>query len=213
MSRRVGLMTAAALILIGTPAFAGPPLLCFPFDIGSTQSLPIGTGDWHAVDPRYDASRVVDDTLALLTPATPVIARMETLRRATLYVGKDPARALELLRRLEARAKVSDANAPMAVFDFGYLAETYKQAAFVFGGPNRATKAADAIEGYSLVQKSAAWASDPQIEFALAVMTRGNTRVAAAHSAHLARVVKAAETDATIQANIARQFGAELAQR
>jgi hypothetical protein len=52
---------------------------------------------------------------------------------------------------------------------------------------------------------------DPAIEFALAVMTRGDTRLAGAYRAHLAHAVKAATTDASIQANMSKQFGADLA--
>ena len=36
-------VVAAAAILIATPAFAGPPLLCHPFEIGTARSLPWGS--------------------------------------------------------------------------------------------------------------------------------------------------------------------------
>jgi hypothetical protein len=196
-------MTLAAVLLAARPALAGPPLLCFPFEIGHARSLPVGTGSWHAVDPRYDASRLVDDTLALLTPDAPVIVRMETLRRATLYAAKDSARAAALLDRLQQRAAVRDANVALAVFDFGYLAETYKQAEFLSG---TLLKTAQAVDGYNLVAKAAALGGDPEIQFALAVMTRGDTRVADAHRKHLAQTVVAAKTDALIQANFSKQF-------
>ena len=65
-----GVMVAA--LTTARPALAGPPLLCFPFDIGAARSLPIGQGSWRAIDPRYDVSHLVDDTLALLAPQTPV---------------------------------------------------------------------------------------------------------------------------------------------
>jgi hypothetical protein len=209
MIRRSRLLLAfAAVALVARPALAGPPLLCFPFDIGSTRSLPIGTGGWHAIDPRYDASHVVDDTLALLTPEMPIVARMETLRRATLYAYKDAANGAALLDRLQQRASMSSANAPLAVFDFGYLVETDKQAAYAFGQP---MKGVENIDGYSLVVKAAALRGDPAIEFALAVMTRGNTHVADAHRTHLARAIAAARSDASVQANLPKQFGDELA--
>src|SRR5262245_58090895 len=209
MTRRLHLLLAlTTAVFVARPALAGPPLLCFPFEIGTAKSLPIGTGGWHAVDPRYDASHVVDDALALLTPTTAIVTRMETLRRATLYAAKDKRIAAALLDRLQARAAAPSADAPLAVFDFGYLVETYKQATSIFGEPNAA---AQSIDGYSLVVKAAAMRGDPAIEFALAVMTRGDRRLADAHRTHLARTIAAAKSDATIQANLSSQFGDELA--
>jgi len=210
MSRRFRplLLMMALAVLAARPVFAGPPLLCFPFEIGAARSLPMGAGGWEAIDRSYDTSRLVADTVALLGPATPVIARMETLRRATLYAATDATLAGQLLDRLQQRAAIPSADAPLAVFDFGYLVETYKQAAFMFRAP---VKAAQTIDGYNLVAKAAAMKSDPAMEFALAVMTRGNTRTADAYRTHLARVVKAAATDPAIEANLARHFGNDLA--
>jgi hypothetical protein len=203
-------MTAAIALLGARVAQAGPPLLCFPFEIGQARSLPVGPGGWESIDRRYDATRLVDDTLALLEPTTPVIVRMETLRRATLYAANDPQRAEALLDRLRDRARVSDSNAPLAVFDFGYLAETYKQATHLFGAP---MKAAQSIDGFSMVQKAAALRDDPAITLALAVMTRGNTRLADAHRDYVARVLNAASTDRSIAANVARQLPEDLKSR
>jgi len=197
-------MTAAAALVLAPPAFAGPPLLCFPFDIGTAASLPIGSGGWESIDRSYNAARLVDDTLALLTPNTPVIVRMETLRRATLYAARSPKQAAVLLDRLQQRATIPDVNAPLALFDFGYLVETYKQATHLFGRPNQAVQN---IDGYNLVAKSAAMTEDPGIDFALAVMTRDQTRGAEVYRAHLAKVLKAARSNPAIEMNLARQFG------
>ena len=134
-----------ASLVLAPPAFAGPPLLCFPFDTGGARTLPMGGGGWKVVDASYDVSRLADDTIALLTPATPVLARMETIRRATIYASTHPQVANELLARLEARAAINTATAASAVFDFGYLVETYKQASFMFSSP---VKGLGAIDGY-----------------------------------------------------------------
>lgn len=211
MTRRLCLLLAAttAAVLLARPALAGPPLLCFPFEIGNAKTLPIGTGGWHAVDPRYDSSHLIEDTLAFLTPQTPIVVRMETLRRATLYAAKDRQLADALLTRLQDRATVPDANAALAVFDFGYLAETYKQADFLFGGP---MKTAQGIDGYNLVMKASAMRGDPAMQFALAVITRGNTKTAGAYRTHLAEMIKAAATDPSIQANLSK-FGPDAGQR
>ena len=148
----VAAMTAATFAS-ARPALAGPPLLCFPFEIGAARSLPMGTGGWRATDPKYDVSHLVADTVALLGPETPVIVHMETLRRATVYAASNPAVAEQLLDTLQARAAVPTANAPLAVFDFGYFVETYRQGKFMFTTPIRG---ADRIDGYQLVLKAQA---------------------------------------------------------
>jgi hypothetical protein len=143
----------AAALFAARPALAGPPLLCFPFDIGVARSLPMGTGSWRATDPRYDVAHLVDDTVALLTPDAPIVVRMETLRRATIYAATEPAVADRLLQTLQARAAERTAHAPLAVFDFGYLVETYRQGKFMFSTP---VAALDRIDGYQLVLKAQA---------------------------------------------------------
>lgn len=201
------LLGIAAALAFARPALAGPPLLCFPFEIGAERSLPMRGGTWAEIDPTYNTARLVDDTLALLAPATPVIVRMETLRRAAVYAGKNPALAAPLLDRLRDRAAVADANAPLAVFDFGYLVETYKQGVYAFGAH---MTAAHAVDGYALVEKAAAMTGDPTIEFTLAVMTRDKTRGAEAYRAHLDKVLKAAPQNPAIAANLRKQFGSDI---
>src|SRR5262245_24316077 len=128
---RLSIVAAVALIAISfaRPALAGAPLICFPFDIHGARSLPFGTNGFHDIDRSYDVSRLVDDTLALLAPDTPVIVRMETMRRATLYVESKPAIATALLAKLEERARTATPSAAaLADFDLGYLIETYRQA-------------------------------------------------------------------------------------
>ncbi len=120
-----GLLFAAAL-LAAPIAIAGPPLLCHPFETGNAPSLPWG-GGWN--DPRADynpRARVAADTLALLAPQTPVIARMETLRRAAIYASRDGVALRSLSARLDARiAAAAEPQArTLALFDAGYFAET-----------------------------------------------------------------------------------------
>jgi hypothetical protein len=128
---------ALLAVLVSRPAAAGPPLLCFPFDIGNARSLPMGHGDWRSVDPKYDVSQLVTDTLALLTPGTPVIVRMETLRRATIYAAANPDLAKGLMGALKTRA---DAKVPLAAFDLGYLVEAYMEAETAFRQPMTTAK-------------------------------------------------------------------------
>lgn len=120
---------ALAAVLFSRPALAGPPLLCFPFDIGAARSLPMGHENWRATDPKYDVSRLVPDTLAILTPSAPLMVRMETLRRATVYASSNPKVAAELMSELKKR---SDAKTYFAAFDYGYLVEAYREGESIF---------------------------------------------------------------------------------
>ena len=128
-----GALLAAAL-LFSSAAFAGPPLLCHPFDTGGAASLPWGNG-WNRIDARYDTARLSIDTLRLLAADTPVIARMETLRRAAIYAAADADRLRDLAAKLDAR--IATANTPqaraLALFDAGYFAETLQDIARLQG--------------------------------------------------------------------------------
>ena len=206
---------AVAVIFAATPAFAGPPLLCFPFDIGSAKTLPMGTRGWESVDPSYDASHLVADTLALLTPQTPTIVRMETLRRATVYATKNPKVAAALLDTLEARAGRVDPNAGYAVFDFGYLVETYKQTAWMppaSNGLSDSMARAKSIDGYMLVQKAQTLTSDKSMAFALVAMSVDKTHGIDQLRAHIADARDAAKTDASVRANLANHWPETLGQ-
>jgi hypothetical protein len=164
---------AAALMLIARPALAGPPLLCFPFDIGAAKSLPMGTGNWRATDRSYDLSHLVPDTLALLTPDTPTVVRMETIRRATIYAADRPDLAETLLTKLRDRAKMPTATAGAAVFDFGYLVETYRQAEPMY---KHRIAEISGIDGYALVMKARMLQSDPAMDRAASLIAGTETK-------------------------------------
>src|SRR6266571_2316003 len=96
---------AAAVLCFASIAQAGPPLICHSIEIGQAKSLPWISHGWNlSGGENYDTKNLVKDTLEILKPDTPVLVRMETLRRATLYARKDPVAAKELLARLHARA-------------------------------------------------------------------------------------------------------------
>jgi|SRR5579862_457328 len=121
----------AAVLITAACAWAGPPLICRDFEIGNAKSLPWKNGtDWHGADPKYDVSHLTEDTLALLTPSTPIRVRMETMRRAAIYATQDAGLADEIASRLLARA-VGTADS-LALFDAGYFVETLRQATFVY---------------------------------------------------------------------------------
>lgn len=206
---------AAALLVIVTPAVAGPPLICHAVDIGTASSLPWTSSGWNlSGQETYDVSHLVPDTLALLAPSTPVLVRMETLRRATLYAQKRTAVATELLMRLEARTRENPKDA-LAAFDFGYLAEIYKQANWLQqhtdwlkasgGGETARANVAMKIDGYEWVRKAIALrGSDPQMEFAAALMTTDTAR--SEHDRHLQNAMAGAKADAMLARNLASRF-------
>jgi hypothetical protein len=178
MTRRVRPLlvatVAVATVLLSRPALAGPPLLCFPFDIGSARSLPMGHGNWQQTDSTYDVSHLVPDTLALLTPSAPVIVRMETIRRATIYAAAHPRLATALLDELQARAATPPpAVAALSVFDFGYLVESYKEAKFLFKEP---LTAIDHIDGYQLVLEAHTLQHDAAMQQAARLIVEGHPR-------------------------------------
>jgi len=119
-----GWLTCAAVSV----AFAGPPLICHPHDIGSAKSLPWtndGTNQWDNPDPAYPVRQLSADTLRLLQPDMTVTVRMETLRRAAIYGLRDHAVASELLAALGRRAK--DGQDALASFDYGcFLASLHQ---------------------------------------------------------------------------------------
>src|SRR6266403_1904667 len=104
-SPRFAIVLVAAVLCFASIAQAGPPLICHTIEIGQAKSLPWIGHNWNlSGGENYDTKNLVRDTLDILTPDTPVLVRMETLRRATLYARKDPLAAKELLARLHARA-------------------------------------------------------------------------------------------------------------
>ena len=92
-SRKV-LVCALTMLCFAFLAIAGPPLICHAFEIGQAKSLPWVSHNWNlSGGESYETKNLAQDTLDILTPETPVLVRMETLRRATLYARKDPLAA------------------------------------------------------------------------------------------------------------------------
>jgi hypothetical protein len=199
------LLVATTVLALATPVFAGPPLLCHPFDIGSARSLPWGTGTaWLETAPGYDVSHLTADTVALLTPAMPVVVRMETLRRAAIYASRDRAVAAQLLTRLTERTRTRDANAWL---DAAYLTEALRQigrlgqtGAFRDSAPQMAAIVKD-IDGIAMIDKALLLdAGDPALEFAAALINADRNRPA--YLAHAQRARAGAARDALVARNI-----------
>jgi hypothetical protein len=209
---------AAAVLLIAAPAVAGPPLICHAVDIGAAESLPWASSGWNlSGQETYDVTHLVPGTLALLAASTPVLVRMETLRRATLYAQQRTAVAKELLFRLEARTRENPKDA-LAAFDFGYLVECYRQASWLHQhtdwlkspGDTTGANLAMKIDGYEWVRKAIALrGSDPEMEFAAALMTTEGTR--SEHDRHLQNAMAGAKADAMLARNLASRFPKQAA--
>ena len=202
---RLALSTVGILLGFTTFAQAGPPLICHPIEIGQAKSLP-----WVEFNHRgrtdYDLKNLSRDTLAILDSHTPVLVRMETLRRATIYARQDQQAAKELITRLQERASNSDvAGRPdaLAWFDVGYLAEAYKQW-MGKGEPNPAA----GLDGYSWVTKAISLrGSDPEMEFAAAMITL--TGPNGAHRDHVQKAMAGAQHDPLLAQNLASNFNNE----
>jgi hypothetical protein len=202
---RLAISTVAVLLAFTTFAQAGPALICHPIEIGQAKSLP-----WvefnHKGSTDYDLKNLSRETLAILDSRTPVLVRMETLRRATIYARQDSQVAKELITRLQARAVSSDAAGrpdALAWFDVGYLAEAYKQW-MGRGEPNPAA----GLDGYGWVRKAISLrGSDPEMEFAAALITLQSPD--SAHRDHVQRAMAGAKYDSLLAQNLASNFNHE----
>ena len=122
------------MLAFASPALAGPPLICHPFDTAGGTLIAWGSGSgWNTPLPSYDVKKLPAEVAQLLDTDAPVLTRMENLRRATIYAMKDPAVAHQLLTVVMGRALTPRSGA-QAWFDAGYLIESYKQAAHLREG-------------------------------------------------------------------------------
>jgi hypothetical protein len=200
----------AALLSLAATALAGPPLICHPIDIGSAQSLPWSNPATLTGLKDYDASSLITDTLTLLRPTTPVLVRMETLRRATIYAQRDPVIAKQLFLKLQERTTANEKDA-LAAFDFGYLAACYKQIQWarsksmtVWGQGEWSNPGAD-VDGYAFVKKAIHMrGQDAEMEFAAALITMDGSQ--SEHQEHLRNAMAGAKRDSLLSENLANQF-------
>jgi hypothetical protein len=186
------LVALALLITIPSVAEAGPPLICHPFQTERAALLPWGSGPgWNTPASSYRVHRLTADTIALLDREAPILARMENIRRAVIYAAQNRRVAEQLLAEVMARANLAGADR-LAVFDAGYLVETFKQATHLYG------RAVTADDGYRMVQRAIEMGPPvPEMEFAAALMTTG-----AISTAHVQRA-RAAAPSTELRKNIA----------
>jgi hypothetical protein len=194
-----------AIAALAQPVFAGPPLLCHPFDIGSARSLPWGTASgWLETSPTYDVSHLTADTTALLAVSSPVVVRMETLRRAAIYASRDRAVAADLLSRLTSRTRGGDADAWL---DAAYFIEALRQVSHLGqSGPFRDTAAqmgevVGHVDGLAMIDKALLLRpGDAGLEFAAALINADKNR--AIYAEHARRARAGAARDELVARNI-----------
>jgi len=195
----------AAVVFFATPALAGPPLICHPFEVDGGKLIAWGSGSgWNTPDRTYDIKRLVADTTAVLTPDAPILTRMENMRRATIYAMRDPVIAHELLKAVTSRALATSTDGS-AWFDAGYLIESYKQAKTLREKDYplmRSWAAVDEtikVDGYNWVKKAMAMsAPSAEMEFAASLMTERSLA-----SAHRAKAIAAAPKGSVLARNLA----------
>jgi hypothetical protein len=198
---RIAISVAAVVLGLSAVALAGPPLICHPVAIGEAKSLPWVDLNYRKGSGSYDLNNLTRDTLAILDSNAPVLVRMETLRRATIYARQNPEVAKELLTRLHERAANSGASnaGGLAWFDLGYLAETYQQ--WMHDGANPAA----GLDGYGLVEKAIGLrGSDPEMEFAAALIAL--SRSESDRNPHVEKAMAGAKTDPLLAQNLASYF-------
>ena len=193
-------LTAATLSATLAPmTMAGPPLLCHEIQIGDAKSLPWGKDTFDKAK-SYDAASVVDDTLKLLDGELPVLARMETIRRAVLYIERDTSKADKLFgtlltRTLDAEVVMDPKMLALRYFDAGYLAATFQQAGLETSfQPENGKHDLHRVPGYAGMVR--AWKMDDlNGDMALGLaLTTADTRLSE-HNMFLERAVKTTKAD------------------
>ncbi len=220
--KRSGTSSKIPILLIATVigstliALAGMPLICQPIAIGDAKSLPWTSDAGRSTgEENYDVNQLSDDTLNLLTPSMPVIVRMETLRRATIYAQRDRRVAEELLLKLRSRAHDAGTQGKpdsLALFDLGYFVECTKQANMTWKKlstgsyePVYQANVASGLDGLAWVEKALEMrGKDPEMEFAAAIIASYPKQKS--FDEHLRRAVEGATVGTLLARNLVERF-------
>ncbi len=203
-------------------AIAGPPLICHPFEIGEAKSIAWNGKQWRDVKMDYDLNQLVPDVMAILETDAPTLVRMETMRRAAVYAvwsqrdhkvgfdAKDARVALLLLDKVMARKNAAEARGfktkadKLALFDAGYLLETYKYIGF-----DEISKQPTALsaEGVAWVEKANDALDCPgEMELALAVILQNHKGTSDQQDKHLKNAVGKAAEGSLLAKNLVSHF-------
>ncbi len=212
----------AVLAMARSALLAGPPLVCWKVATGGASSLPWTDNprSYDGTSGEYDTKRLAEDTLAFLSPDTSVLARMETLRRASLYATRDGEEGEDLLAKLIARVRESEAAGKadaLAMFDAGYFVETARQAdgrnqphfwsrtmEALGARPDRERELGGST-GYDWVRRAISLSGgNPEMEYAAALITLHPRRPE--HEGHLSRAAAGAPEGSLLAQNLLEQF-------
>ena len=184
-------LRVAFVLLAAAVSRAGPPAICWPVDIGEAKSLPWGK-DAFERGKDYDPRQAVEDALALLDASMPPLVRMETLRRATVYLEESQSGRDALLRALLARvldAEAAGKPSALAWFDAGYAQGCASQLS------------GDGPGGYAWVRRAAELApGNAQIDYGCCMISLMDARDR--FKGHLEKVVAGAPKDALLAKNL-----------
>ena len=214
-------LSLVVLISLVIPALAGPPLICHPFEIGDAKSIAWNGKEWRDVKKDYDLNQLVPDVMAILETDAPILVRMETMRRAAVYAvwslrdlkvgfdSKGDRTALALLDKIMARKNAAEARGlktkadKLALFDAGYLIETYKYIGF----EESSKKTTLTSEGLAWVEKANDALDCPgEMEMALAIMLHNHPGQSDAQGKHLKIAVSKAAEGSLLAKNLISHF-------
>jgi hypothetical protein len=203
-------LVVLVILTASMQSFGGPPLICHPFQIDDAKSISWGQGPF---DPPKDIGRdkLVQTVLAHLQPDTPVLARMETLRRATIWCGRDGRVEQALLFQLMGRALDAQASGEedaMAIFDAGFFAQCLDQVGASFVNDGEGVGVGRGVVGYAWVRRAIELRpNEPQMHFAAALITAIHDQ--SASEKHMKIAKELSGQDALLAANI-KAFKSEL---
>lgn len=229
----------AARVALASPSVLsayGPPMVCHEVLIGKSRSLPWDGGHGGA-DSKYDVSKLPADTVDLLIKEPSALVRMETLRRAAVYLsysrgdGKAKGLAWQLIGRRSEYVMFGEASGkrdPNAWFDVAYFIGCLHQ---VDMGDGFKFAESDGVPGYLLMRKAFKTAQElnwsekdlAQMQFGAAVMAHPAMRHKEWNYAigskddiydqHLVTALKTGKGDELLETNIAahlKTFGKSI---
>ncbi len=195
---RTLLLALASAILVtmsAVRASAGPPTICVPLETRSYRVLP----------EDAPVSKIVASTLRTLDADLPVIARMETLRRAALRLQGNTSEARQIMIELMARTLDREAagrHEAVAWFDAGYFARCCEEAG-VFGRES-ALGAKNGIAGYAWIERALRLDDERRASMHLAAALMTATTLDDRCPTHLRLAASAESDEPLVAANSAR---------
>lgn len=213
MSPRRLAALALLLTVAGSASAFGPPAICADIQIEGTPCLS------DTAEGKGDRQLLASLTRCL-ADAPSVLARMETIRRASRRLADDHAHATEILAALQTAALEATTNAKgeaLAWFDLAYFVGVMDQSRH---WPKQAVGQADGINGYAYLKRALDLASKdtalarqlPEMELAAAIMTfplmqksddpKAAAKLESAYRDHLARASKGAADNKPLGQNL-----------